>query len=146
MVTNGIIVDAGAGGTTTISNDISGTGALAQDGCGTLVLSGNNSYSGGTTIGAAGAVQLSGTGDQLGTGTASNSGSLLIAGRRRDQPSVPDRGPGEPRPAAGRRALSLANTSDYIAALVVNGSLTLDTDLSVGTVTLVSGSIGPPRR
>ena len=49
-VTNGITVDAGVGGTTTILNAISGTGSVTMDGSGTLVLGNNNTYSGGTTV------------------------------------------------------------------------------------------------
>ena len=49
-VTDGLTVDAGVGGTTTIASAISGAGSVTQDGSGTLTLSGANSYSGGTQI------------------------------------------------------------------------------------------------
>ncbi len=63
--------------TTTLAGDISGTGAIAKVGAGTLSLSGNNSYSGGTTL-SNGTLQL-GNANGLGSATAGvtvNGGTL----------------------------------------------------------------------
>jgi autotransporter-associated beta strand protein len=58
---------------------ISGTGALAKLGAGTLTLTGGNTYSGTTTI-SAGTLEVGsgGTAGRLGTGAVSNSGTLQI--------------------------------------------------------------------
>lgn len=63
----------------TVPNLISGTGALTQNGTGTVILTGNNSYSGGTTI-SAGILQVgnAGTAGSLGTGAITNNGTLVI--------------------------------------------------------------------
>ena len=63
----------------TVSNVISGTGTLSQQGSGTLILTGANTYSGGTTINP-GTVQV-GSGSSsgsLGTGTITNNGALVV--------------------------------------------------------------------
>ena len=76
-ITDGLTVDAGVGGTTTIANAISGTGAVTQEGSGTLTLSGTNTYSGGTTINA-GVLQI-GNGNATGSlaaGGVTDNGSL----------------------------------------------------------------------
>ncbi len=54
----------------TLSNAISGTGALIQAGTGTLTLSGSNSYSGATTV-SAGTLQISAA-NNLGSGVSGN--------------------------------------------------------------------------
>ncbi|MFZ2278158.1 MAG: autotransporter-associated beta strand repeat-containing protein [Prosthecobacter sp.] len=63
----------------TISNSISGTGALTQAGTGTTILTGANSYAGVTTI-SAGTLQIGdgGTTGTLGSGTITNNGTLII--------------------------------------------------------------------
>ena len=60
---------------TDFSNTITGTGALLQNGSGTLVLSANNTYSGATTI-HAGTIQL--TGSISSSATTVNSGGTLM--------------------------------------------------------------------
>jgi len=60
---------------TDFSNTITGTGALIQNGSGTLVLSANNTYSGATTI-HAGTIQL--TGSISSSATTVNSGGTLM--------------------------------------------------------------------
>jgi autotransporter-associated beta strand protein len=64
-------------GTLTISNVVTGSGALVQSGSGTLTLSGVNTYSGGTTIGSGGALTIGGPG-KLGNG--SYAGAITNAG------------------------------------------------------------------
>ncbi|MEI6486416.1 MAG: autotransporter-associated beta strand repeat-containing protein [Sphingomonadales bacterium] len=67
------------GFTTTLNGTISGAGAFAKFGTGTLILGGNNSYSGGTDL-LAGAVQV-GTNTALGTGNLNmRAGTTLRAG------------------------------------------------------------------
>ena len=68
---------------TTVSNDISGTGTLSQNGTGTLTLSGNNSYTGGTTINA-GTLAL-GTSDVL-----ADTGAVTVNGGTFDISSFND--------------------------------------------------------
>jgi autotransporter-associated beta strand protein len=62
----------------TVSNNISGTGALTMFGSGGLTLVGSNSYSGLTTIGSRYTLQIGtgGTNGTLGTGSVSNAGTL----------------------------------------------------------------------
>ena len=63
----------------TVSNVISGTGTLTQNGTSNLILTGNNSYSGGTTI-SAGTLQVgnAGASGAIGTGPVTNNGTLAI--------------------------------------------------------------------
>ncbi len=49
-VNNATTIDINRSGTLTVGGVISGTGALINDGSGTVILANNNSYSGGTTI------------------------------------------------------------------------------------------------
>jgi autotransporter-associated beta strand protein len=88
-----------------LSQAISGTGALAKLGAGTLTLTGGNTYSGTTTI-SAGTLEVGsgGTAGRLGTGAVSNSGTLQI--NRSDN-------------------LTLANAIGGTGALVKSGSNTL---------------------
>ncbi len=62
----------------TVSNNISGTGALTMFGSGVLALAGGNSYSGLTTINSGYTLQIGtgGTNGTLGTGSVSNAGTL----------------------------------------------------------------------
>jgi autotransporter-associated beta strand protein len=64
----------------TVSNNISGTGALTMFGSGGLTLVGSNSYSGLTTIGSRYTLQIGtgGTNGTLGTGSVSNAGTLSL--------------------------------------------------------------------
>jgi len=61
---------------TIVSNAISGTGTLTQNGTGTLTLTSNNGYSGGTIINA-GTLQV-GNANALGTGAVVNNATLAI--------------------------------------------------------------------
>lgn len=54
---------------------ITGTGALAQNGTGTLVLNAANTYSGGTTVSGGGKLEVSNT-----TGSATGSGNVQVTG------------------------------------------------------------------
>jgi fibronectin-binding autotransporter adhesin len=65
--------------TVVFGGDVTGAGALRQDGAGTLILIGNNTYSGGTTIAAGATLQL-GVGGDSGSiiGDVANSGALVF--------------------------------------------------------------------
>jgi autotransporter-associated beta strand protein len=67
----------GNGQSTTYAGSLSGTGALAKQGAGTLTLSGNNSYTGGTNL-SAGVLAVGGA-SALGTGTLALNGGALSA-------------------------------------------------------------------
>jgi fibronectin-binding autotransporter adhesin len=71
-------IQANAGVTSTVSQAITGAGALTKAGTGTLVLSGSNTYAGGTTI-SAGTLQL-GNGGATGSilGNLTNNGTLAF--------------------------------------------------------------------
>ena len=58
---------------------MSGTGALRQDGTGTLILTGNNSYTGGTSIASGSTLQI-GAGGTSGSiiGDVANAGALVF--------------------------------------------------------------------
>jgi fibronectin-binding autotransporter adhesin len=71
-VNNATTIDINRSGTLTVGGVISGTGALINDGSGTVILANNNSYSGGTTINN-GTLQL---GNGGGTGSL-NSGAAI---------------------------------------------------------------------
>jgi autotransporter-associated beta strand protein len=68
--------DVAAGGTFTVVNTISGTGALSKLGPGTLIITASNSYTGGTTI-AAGTLEVPNIAD-LGSGPVVDNGTLLF--------------------------------------------------------------------
>ncbi|MDD5579879.1 MAG: Ig-like domain-containing protein [Methylobacter sp.] len=81
----GTINVSSANKTLTLTNNISGTGALIKSNGGTLVLSGNNSYSGGTTIRGTNGVSITGSSTgamNLGTGavTVASGSALTITG------------------------------------------------------------------
>src|SRR5206468_3269583 len=66
--------------TDTISGTISGTGTLAKQGSGTLVLTASNTYSGATTIDVGGTLQVGngGTTGSFGTGGITDNGTLTF--------------------------------------------------------------------
>jgi autotransporter-associated beta strand protein len=65
--------------TITFGGEVSGTGALRQDGSGTLILTGNNTYTGGTTIASGSTLQI-GNGGTTGAivGNVVNDGALIF--------------------------------------------------------------------
>ncbi|MBC7155873.1 MAG: autotransporter-associated beta strand repeat-containing protein, partial [Rhodobacteraceae bacterium] len=72
----GTTADVAAGGTLIVDGVVSGAGALAKAGDGTLVLTGVNTYAGGTTLGA-GTLRLGAFG---GTPATLGTGALLLDG------------------------------------------------------------------
>jgi len=73
-------IDFNRTGTLTVNSAISGSGAVTNDGTGTLILANNNSYSGGTYINA-GTVQIGnggGTGNLDGNSTITDNGLLIF--------------------------------------------------------------------
>ncbi len=76
-ITNNGILAVNRTGATTLSNNITGTGAVTQSGSGTLTLAGNNTYSGDTTVSGPLVVSNS-AGSATGTGNViiNNGGSL----------------------------------------------------------------------
>ena len=65
--------------TQTVASVISGSGSLAKQGAGTLVLSGNNSYAGGTTVNAGIVLLNSGSGFGVGVVTLSGGVKRVVA-------------------------------------------------------------------
>jgi fibronectin-binding autotransporter adhesin len=135
-------------GTVTISNAISGTGSLTQNGStfGALVLTGNNTYSGTTTI-SSGILQIgnAGTTGTLGTGSVNGYGTLKFD--RSDDITESGAISGSVTLAqAGAGVLTLTASNTYTGATSVNagtprlgGSGALPTGASAGTITLDAG-------
>ena len=111
-----------------LSGKISGSGALAQNGTGTLILTGDNSYTGGTTI-SAGTLQL-GDGGTSGSisGTISNDGILAV---NRSDKLVLDGSVG------GTGALQQNGTGTTV--LAADNSYSGGTTINAGTLQLGNG-------
>lgn len=119
----------------TISQALSGSGALTKSGTGTLVLTGDNSYAGGTTI-SAGSLQI---GDGGTTGSVSghivNNGALIFD--RSDAVSFNGAISGSGSlTKEGAGTLTLTGTNNYAGATIINaGTLIADSSSLPGTVT-----------
>lgn len=134
-----LVVD-GAG---TLSNVISGSGAIEKTGGGNLVLTGNNSYSGGTTI-AAGTLTGGATG--FGSGEIINNSQLVVEGAGIFSNAVSGTGAFE---KTGDGNLVLSGDSTYTGItevssgkLSVNGSLVSTVFVDDGATLGGSGTIG----
>uniref|UniRef100_Q11KT9 Outer membrane autotransporter barrel domain n=2 Tax=Phyllobacteriaceae TaxID=69277 RepID=Q11KT9_CHESB len=131
--------------TLTLTNTISGTGALTKDGAGGLTLTGTNTYAGGTTI-SAGTLQL-GDGGESGsiTGNVANDGTLAFnrsnsyafSGLISGSGAVEQIGSGITILTAGNSYTG--TTAVRAGTLIINGDQTAAT----GTTTVeVGGSLG----
>ncbi len=122
----------------TFGGDVSGSGALRQDGAGTLILTGTNSYTGGTTIASGATLQL-GAGGTSGSiiGEVSNAGAMVF--NRSDSFAFGGgiSGVGEVRQeGSGTVVLSGANT--YSGGTSIHaGTLSISSDGNLGTGGLV---------
>src|SRR5258707_873072 len=78
-VTNNAALVFNRSETVTLANAISGTGSLAQNGSGTLILTNANTFTGGATI-SAGTLQVGdgGTSGTVGTGNVTNNAALVF--------------------------------------------------------------------
>ncbi|MBT2323621.1 autotransporter-associated beta strand repeat-containing protein, partial [Variovorax paradoxus] len=139
--------------TTTFAGQISGTGALRQQGTGTTVLTGANSYTGGTTI-AAGTLQLgnggtSGSivGDVVNNGTLvlDRSDTLSLAGLISGTGTLTQQGTGT---TVLTGANSYSGATDVVqGTLVVNGNQSLATGATTvrtGATLAGTGTLGGP--
>ena len=112
----------------TLSGIISGTGALTQNGTGTLVLSGNNIYSGTTTVNS-GTLQAATAGALGGTSNVvlNNGGSFLVTADDavNDNAAINLNG--------GRMAMS-GNFNETVGALTLSANSTIDFSGFVGTL------------
>ncbi|WP_209438621.1 beta strand repeat-containing protein, partial [Buttiauxella gaviniae] len=143
-----VILNAGGGtlapvtgSTLSLSGNISGDGALTQDGPGTTVLTGSGTYTGGTTI-SAGTLQL-GNGGTTGSlkGDVANDGTLAF--NRADSMTLDGTisGGGELL-QSGNGATTLTGNNSYTGNTTVNaGSLYIDgvQSAATGTTTVNSG-------
>ena len=128
----------------TFGNVISGTGALQQNGTGTLILTGANTYTGGTTINA-GTLALGGVGR-----IASSSGVTLtpgaffdISGLTAGRTTIKSLAGAGGTVTLGSKVLTLANGSGTFGGTIAgNGGLTLTagTETLIGTNTYTGGT------
>ncbi len=133
------------GDTIVVSNTISGTGSLTQQGTGTLILTGSNDYSG-TTLISAGALQVGngGTLGTLGTGAVVDNASLLF--NRSDTITVSNTisGSGIVRQQGTGTTIVTGNNS-YIGGTWIDfGTLAVGSNnaLGIGAVTMNGGTLG----
>jgi outer membrane autotransporter protein len=120
----------------TVSNLISGTGALNQIGGGTLTLTANNTYGGTTTISSNGTLQVGngGTTGSLGTGDVSDNGTLSFD--RSDSVTVSNLISGTGALVqAGSGTLILAADNSYAGVTTIsNGTLQVGNGATSGSL------------
>jgi mucin-19 len=128
----------------TISNTISGTGALDKEGAGTLVLEGVNTYSGVTTVDQ-GTLAITNAG-ALGS-SAAGSGTTVNAGATLDLRNVT--GVAEPITLSGGTLSASTGTSSVTSPITLtgngnnpNGNSTIDIDGTLLTITKVISGTG----
>ena len=127
--------------TMVVSNNISGSGDVTQDGAGKTVVAGNNTYSGTTTINA-GILQVgnNGTTGTLGTGNVTNNGTLISA--RSDSTTIANQisGTGSLVQSNGTVTLTAENTYSGSTTVISNSTLRVGnggTSGSLGTGNIV---------
>lgn len=146
--TNSVVVDGSLvfdrSDDITVSNALSGTGALTKLGAGALTLTGSNSYAGGTTIGAGTLrVGTGGTTGSIGSGNITNNGTLAI--NRSDNVTISGSIDGTGalvKQGAGLLTLPTANT--YGAGTTINGGAILIQDggsLGSGPIAHTGGQV-----
>jgi len=133
----------------TVANVISGSGSVAQNGSGNLILTGANSYSGNTTI-SSGVLQVGagGASGSLGTGAVIDNAALVF--NRSDAPTVANVISGSGSVAqngSGNLILTGANlytgpTAINSGTLSVNGSIVSDTTINNGGTLGGNGTVG----
>ena len=109
-------------GSTTLSGVVAGTGALNQNGPGTLTLTANNSYTGATTI-AGGTLTVAGAGQLNGgsyAGAISNAGALVYASSAAQTLSGTISGAGS-LTQNGPGALTLTGSNTYSGPTTITG-------------------------
>ncbi len=137
-VTNNGTLTVNRSDSLTLGNAMSGSGALSQQGPGTLILTGANSFSGTTTIGADSSLQVGagGTTGALGAGEVRNGGRLVF--NRSDAVTLAN-------PVSGFTALPGAFTQAGSGVLTVSGPYSQgSTTISAGTLRFTgSGGFDP---
>ncbi|WOK36286.1 autotransporter-associated beta strand repeat-containing protein [Sphingomonas sp. C3-2] len=141
-IVNNAILTFNRSNNVTQSGAISGTGALIQNGTGTLILTGANAYTGGTTINA-GTLQIGdgGTTGTLGTGNIVNNASLIF--NRSNDITVTNAISGSGTlTKAGTGNLTLNAANSFTGGFnLQGGSLTLGNNTALGASLLtVSGA------
>lgn len=119
----------------TLFQGVGGSGSLAQNGTGTLIVTANNTYAGGTSVGAGATLQLgSASNASLGTGTIDLTGTLSVSGAATGSITLAQdiTGTGNFVQLGGTTRFSTAKS--YTGTTTVNGgSLTLIGSSSAGS-------------
>jgi fibronectin-binding autotransporter adhesin len=118
--------------TSVLNGNVTGPGALARAGAGTLSLSGDNAFSGG--------VWLSGGLVQIGSGNALGSGSLTLAGGSLSSDSTTPRTISNPVLAAGNTMLG-DSTNNGLLTFAGTSTLTASSTWTLASEVLVSGGL-----
>ena len=146
-VTNNDNLSFNRSDTINISNAISGTGSIINNGIGTLIFTGNNTYSGTTTINA-GTLQIgnnNGTTGSLGTGAVIDNGTLAFS--RSDSVTLSNTisGSGTLLKNGGTGLLTLTGNNSYSGGTTIyNGnslSVSSDANLGSGSVNFIGGHL-----
>lgn len=127
-VTNNAILAVDRSDTVTFDNVVSGTGALQQNGTGTLVLTGTNTFTGGTTINA-GTLQI-GNGATTGSIVGDVINNSVLAVDRSDAPVLSGA-------ISGTGALRQNGTGTFV--LTGTNTYTGGTTISAGTLQIGNG-------
>ena len=147
LTNNGTLIFDLSGGSSTVNNAISGTGAFIKNGTGTVTLGNTNTYTGPTTINS-GYLIVSGTGSLASSATTVNGGALGGDGTLGDVTInsggaiAPGNSPG--MITVGNLTLNGGGTYDWQTASI-NGTAGTDWDLiaSAGMLTLNATSGSP---
>ena len=137
VTNNATLAFSRRGASDTVSNNISGTGALTMFGAiGSLTLAGSNSYSGPTTIDSSYTLQI-GTGSTngtLGTGSVSNAGTLSFNRSDLYTASNAISGAGALRQIGTGTTILLGSNSSSGTTTVTNGTLQIGNGGTSGSV------------
>ena len=144
LATSNYTLTVAGAGNVSITNTISGNGALLKSSLGRLALDGNNTYTGATTINA-GTLEISSAG-RLGGGSYSgditNNGTFIYSGANSQTLAGVISGSGALTQNNSSSTLTLSGNNTYTGATTINaGTLTLSGGLSNSSVTVNGGML-----